>query len=206
MKRCNKCQLDFADSVTSCRQCGDALVELSQLTDSVVHCTECGTLAKATWKFCKRCGAKMEEVEEARPAASGSSSSQPLQRLSSVLLEGEGIAASGSPPRHPWEPPRIEARNAPVERRCPRCHTALGVEAQFCDVCGAGVREATSRPVSEPTAPVLQEEEPRPAQLVSPIASKPLALTFGGYAEERQLTEAEGLSPGGAEDGQASRD
>ena len=172
MKRCNKCQVDFADSVTICRQCGDALVEVSQRVDGVVHCTECGALAKAAWRFCKRCGAKMEDIE------------------------GMAGSASGSSPRHPWEPPRIEARNAPEERRCPRCQTALSVEAQYCDVCGAGLREANSRPLGEPTAPVLREQEPRPTELVPVAASGHLDLTLGGYAEERQLTEAEGLSPG----------
>lgn len=195
MMRCNRCQLDFGDSVTVCNQCGDALVEVSQLTDRVVHCTECGALAKPTWKFCKRCGAKMEDVEEAPPTASGSLPRQPLQPSGSVLIEGEeDLAASGSPARHPWEPPRIEERRTPVERRCPRCHTALTAEAQFCDVCGAAVSEAAPRPLGGATAPVLLEQE-RPTELVPTAASGRLALTLGGYAEELQSPEREPLSP-----------
>lgn len=195
MKQCNRCQLDFGDSVTVCNQCGDALIEVSQLVGGAVHCTQCGALAKPTWRFCKRCGAKMEDIEEALPAASGSSSSRALQGSASGLIEREGKAASASPPRQPWEPPRIEARNVPVERRCPRCHTALIGEAQYCDVCGAGARETTPKVLGGSTTPIVQGEQPRPAELVPVAAPGRVALTLGGYAEELQRPEAETLSP-----------
>jgi len=137
----------------------------------------------------------MEEIEEAVRPATSPSPRQPSQPSGHVLIEGEDLAASSSPARDPWEAPNIEVRNAWAEARCPRCQSALGAEARYCDVCGAGVRDAASGALGEPTASLLQEPESQHPELVPVVASGRLALTLGGYAEQPQSPEAEPLSP-----------
>lgn len=127
-------------------------------------------MARPAWKFCKRCGARMEGTN------------------------GKPAPVAGRPSRHPWEPSPGEGRRPPVAPLCPRCRAALRAGALFCDACGTALGETDTKTQGGTTAPVLPGREPRPAELAPVEAPVPRASTFGGYAEELQVPEAESLS------------
>jgi hypothetical protein len=167
VKRCEHCQLDFPDAVTFCRNCGQSLVESSDVSEEMVFCPLCGSRAKSTWRFCRRCGAQMEEAED-----------------------GPG---AGPPPRRPAAPastgvePRIH-----TGPHCPRCHLPLRAEARFCDGCGAPLGGAVPIPPTEPIAP-LPVRETAPTEPVT--VSEPVELSLGGYAQDGGASGAAALAP-----------
>ena len=164
LKRCNRCHLDLADSANWCSRCGETLCDASQPLDALTYCTECGAGAKATWKFCKRCGAKMEDV-------------------------------GGSNSRQPYYAPTIEELLPAIRTRCPQCRSPLNDDARFCDICGADVPRSASGSLSEPALRSLQDREPRTTELTPAVVSGPVALTFGGYANETEAHAADALAP-----------
>lgn len=182
MKQCQMCQLDFPDSVSFCRTCGSALMPALGTREEFVFCPHCGSAAKPTWRYCKRCGSETEDISlDAGPRDN--------------LEPNQGLGKVTATPRGRLTAPVSRTANthtAPFPR-CPHCQTPLRQEARFCDICGVGVATKVASPPAQTGVMVAGNALPSTEKAAAPV-TKSGGLKPGGQATPTVL-EAVSLRP-----------
>ena len=56
---CERCNIDFPESLRYCKWCGQHLTHRAQATTHIRRCQGCGHVVKSAWSYCRSCGAKM---------------------------------------------------------------------------------------------------------------------------------------------------
>ena len=155
MKHCQRCNLNFPDSLRFCESCGGALGQAVSL-----RCPACGETAQPGWKFCVKCRAPLPSSSTGDLAnAAERSTLPPTVPLVSPTL-------SPTAPLHEDETTHSSQRatisDAQVRVRCRSCRKLVDEDAEFCEFCGASMFETTA-PLLTPSAQ-LPTAAPAPYQ------------------------------------------
>lgn len=178
MKRCQRCDLNFPDSLKVCEACGGALTEVASL-----RCPACGEAAQPGWKFCVKCRSPLPSSDIGDPTKATERPTPPptvplvSPETSSTEREEETTRTS----------PQETISNFQIRVRCWSCRKLVDEDAVFCKYCGASMFEdpVSSRTSFPPASPPLQPPASQattgrqPMSVSQPVHDKtPLALTM----------------------------
>ena len=155
MKHCQRCNLNFPDSLKFCESCGGALGSAVSL-----RCPACGETAQPGWKFCVKCRAPLPSSGTGDLSRAAESSTLPP----TVPLISPQLSATA--PLHEDETTlssqRATVSDAQICVRCRSCRKLVDEDAEFCEFCGASMFETTA-PIATPLAQ-LPTAAPTPYQ------------------------------------------
>ena len=163
MKRCQRCNLNFPDSLKFCEACRGALNEVASPS-----CPACGAVAQPGWKFCVKCRSPLMTAGPDNPSSSTSRPVPPPTLLMptptttpSASTQSEAATAS---PQPTMSPRQANVTIPQIRVRCRSCRKLVDEDSEFCEFCGANMFEetVTSGP-SESPAPLSQPQPTPPA-------------------------------------------
>ncbi|HKF58641.1 MAG TPA: SUMF1/EgtB/PvdO family nonheme iron enzyme [Blastocatellia bacterium] len=56
---CERCNIDFPESLRYCKWCGQHLIRRAQATSHIRRCQNCGHAVKSAWSYCRSCGTQL---------------------------------------------------------------------------------------------------------------------------------------------------
>ena len=138
---CKKCGTELRRDAVECNGCGTRVGKAVATT----ACPICGYAAMAPTKFCKNCGASLEE-QLGRPGPAESSVSTPLPSARAAA---------------------VESTSQPIEEKsCPHCGAPIRAGAKFCKQCGKPPSEVMPRAAPSPQGAV----QPRVVPLATGVS------------------------------------
>lgn len=155
MKRCQRCNLNFPDSLTFCESCGGGLGEAVSL-----RCPACGEAAQPGWKFCVKCRSPLPSSDTGDLSkATGRPAPPPTVPLVSPEISSTAPLTTEETTRSSQQPTITDTQ---IRVRCRSCRNLVDEDSEFCEFCGASMFEETVTTSTPPTPPPSQPPSARP--------------------------------------------
>ena len=146
MKRCQRCDLNFPNSLSFCESCGGSLAETVSL-----HCPACGATVQPGWKFCIQCRAQLPSSAIAN--LYGTSGSQTPAPTAPLNAHEENVV----PPQPGYQTvpssPPADVSKTQIRVRCRSCKNLVDEDTKTCGFCGASMFDDDT-PLRTPVAQV----------------------------------------------------
>lgn len=163
MKRCQRCDLNFPDSLNLCEACGGALTEVASL-----RCPACGEASQPGWKFCVKCRSPLS-FSDIGDLTNATERPTPPPTVPLVSPETSSTEQEEETTRTPLQE---TVSNFQIRVRCRSCRKLVDEDAVFCKYCGASMFEdPVSSRTKFPPASLPLQPPPSQATTVQPPMS-----------------------------------
>src|SRR5215471_18345028 len=157
---CERCNIDFPESLRYCKWCGQHLTRRAQVTTHIRRCQSCGRVVKSAWSYCRSCGAPLGATA-VQPEVICSGCKQVVEppglicRVCGLEVPQEGdpdadlIAALDTGPTSYAYCASCGVRLDPQTNRCPKCglpvtrRQLVSDALQICPICKTQNRRGT---------------------------------------------------------------
>ena len=173
---CPNCGNEAQDTAVFCDQCGTRLKEPEAAAATVaeaeapapapapdvaepegVRCAACGYPNVPGELFCENCGVPLEALE---PEPAVAVAAEPIEEAPAPQAEAVPAEAVEAAPATPEAEapestaPPLPSTPAPLQA-CPACGAPVGADDEFCDNCGAALKEAAAPAVEAEVVPAV---------------------------------------------------
>lgn len=216
---CPNCGNEAQDTAVFCDQCGTRLKEPESIATAVaevaeparaegVRCAACGYPNVPGELFCENCGVALDALEPEPAVPAETAEAAPAAET--VETPTEAAPAEPAEAAAPAAPETTVEVPAAVGATCPACGAAVGVDDEFCDNCGAALKEVAAPPAEAEVAPTPAPAGAGPHLVVADTGAE-IPLPAGAEILVGREDPISGifpdidLTPHGGEDGGVSR-
>ncbi|MEW6207711.1 MAG: SUMF1/EgtB/PvdO family nonheme iron enzyme [Acidobacteriota bacterium] len=132
---CERCNVEFPESLRYCKWCGEALIERVRATGDLPSCPHCGEGIKVGWAFCRSCGMRLTASVQAIPVC---------QHCGAVVDTAAGVCKQCGRNVAGAIVYKQESAAPHQAEHCPACGEKLDTGVLYCKGCGSPVYSGTA--------------------------------------------------------------